>query len=92
MAEVTAKVQVRKVTVGAQLGAIEVRDGRGDLRWLMLRPQVVESTVYVASGGVMGTVRHTARVRCGIGCCAGVAHCELPGLVVRRLDKLVEAG
>ncbi len=48
--------QVRKVTVGAQLGAIEVRDGRGDLRWLMLRLQVAESTAYV--GGVMGTVRH----------------------------------
>ena len=90
MAEVTAKTQVRKVTVGAQLGAIEVCDGRGDLRWFMLRPQVVESTVYV--GGVMGTVRHTARVRCGIGCCGGVAHCGLPGLVVRRLDKLVDAG
>lgn len=90
MAEVIAKAQVRKVTVRAQLGAVEVRDGRGDLRWLMLRPQVVESTVYV--GGVMGTVRHTARVRCGIGCCGGVAHCGLPGLVARRLDKLVEAG
>ena len=90
MAEVIAKAQVRKVTVRAQLGAVEVRDGRGDLRRLMLRPQVAESTVYV--GGVMGTVRHTARVRCGIGCCGGVAHCGLPGLVARRLDKLVEAG
>ena len=49
MVAVIAKAQVRKVTVGAQLGAIEMRDGRGDLRWLMLRPQVVESTVYVGT-------------------------------------------